>query len=169
MLVLGSPMQRNLLPGVTHEQAMEYAADVLRASTAAIEELGAVLALEPLGPAEGNFLNTAASAIALIEQVGSPNCRLHLDTKAMSSEARPIPEIIRSSAAYLEHFHANDANRLGPGFGEIDFVPILEALRQIDYQRWVSVEVFDYSPGADRLARESIEYLRGCLARSADV
>src|SRR5205823_8743227 len=32
LMVLGSPQQRNLLPGVTHEQAMELAADCLRRS-----------------------------------------------------------------------------------------------------------------------------------------
>jgi sugar phosphate isomerase/epimerase len=81
----------------------------------------------------------------------------------MSAEGRPIPDIIRENAPYLEHFHANDANRLGPGFGQIEFVPIFEALGQIDYRGWVSVEVFDYTPGPERLARQSIDYMRACL------
>ena len=66
----------------------------------------------------------------------------------------------------MDHFHANDANKLGPGFGEIDFVPIFEALGQIDYRGWVSVEVFDYSPGVERLARESIEYMQACAEKA---
>ena len=122
-----------------------------------------VLAVEPLGPAEGDFLNTAAEAVTLIEMVDDPRCRLHLDCKAMSSEAAPIPDIIRANAANLEHFHANDANKLGPGFGDLQFEPIFQALADVDYQGWVSVEVFDYSPGIERLARESIEYMRRCL------
>lgn len=167
VLVLGSPLQRNLRDGMTHEQGVELAVEVVRQALPVIEDCDVVLAIEPLGPAEGNFLNTAAAGIDLIERVGSPHCRLHLDVKAMSSEGRPIPDIIRSSAPYIEHFHANDANRLGPGFGEIDFVPIFEALGEIDYRGWVSVEVFDYSPGVERLARESIEYMQDCLGRLA--
>ena len=49
------------------------------------------------------------------------------------------------------------------GFGELDFRPILKKLEEIDYDGWVSVEVFDYEPGAERLARESIRYMRECL------
>ncbi len=164
VLVLGSPKQRNLLPGVTHDQAMEYAADVLRGVVPTLEDCGVVLAVEPLGPLEGDFLRTAELGIRLAEMVGSPHCRLHLDVKAMSTEQKPIADIIRDSAPWIEHFHANDPNMRGPGMGEVDFRPILAALQEINYPGWVSVEVFDYAPGAEVLARDSIEYMQRCLA-----
>lgn len=163
VLVLGSPMQRNLLPGVSHDQAMEYAADTLRGAMPFVEECGLVLAVEPLGPEEGDFLRTAELGVKLIEMVDSPRCRLHLDVKAMSTEGKPIDAIIRDNANLLQHFHANDPNRRGPGMGEVDFKPILAALQEIDYQGWVSVEVFDYEPGIETLARESIENMKACL------
>jgi sugar phosphate isomerase/epimerase len=165
VMVLGSPMQRNLLPGVSHDEAMKFAADVLQSAAPALEENDVVLAVEPLGPQEGDFLNTAELGVRLIEMVGHPRVRLHLDVKAMSTESCPIPEIIRQYAPHLEHFHANDPNRRGPGMGKVDFLPIFAALREIDYQGWVSVEVFDYDPGAERLARESIDYMRRSLER----
>lgn len=168
LMVLGSPMQRNLLPGVTHEEALRHAADVIRGALPAFAECGVTLAVEPLGPQEGDFLRTAALGCDLVEMVASPQCRLHLDVKAMSSEGKPIPDIIRDSARHIAHFHANDANRRGPGMGEIDFVPIFAALKEIDYQGWVSVEVFDYEPGVERLARESMENMRKSLAAVGD-
>lgn len=162
IMVFGSPLQRNVQPGVSMEDAMKYAAEVFQATMPTLEECGVTLAIEPLGPAEGNFLNHAADGVELMKMVDHPNCQLHLDCKAMSSEGQPIPDIIRANAAHMAHFHANDANRLGPGFGEIDFVPIFQALADVKYDGWVSVEVFDYSPGVERLAKESIDYMRKC-------
>ncbi|MCU0982454.1 MAG: sugar phosphate isomerase/epimerase [Pirellulaceae bacterium] len=164
VLVLGSPKQRNLLPGVTHDQALEYAADVLRGVVPTLEDCDVVLAAEPLGPEEGDFLRTAELGVQLIRMVDSPRCRLHLDVKAMSTEQKPIVDIIRDSAPWIEHFHANDPNRRGPGMGNVDFLPIFAALQEINYQGWVSVEVFDYTPGVETLARASIEYMQRCLS-----
>ena len=159
-LVLGSPQQRNLLAGVSHEQAEEYAANVLGSALRFMEDHGLSLALEPLGPAEGDFLNTAASAVRLIERTNSSACRLHLDVKAMASEAEPIAKIIRDNADHLQHFHANDPNLLGPGMGEVEFPPILEALQDVGYDGWVSVEVFKYEPSRDEIARRSFQNLQ---------
>jgi sugar phosphate isomerase/epimerase len=164
VMVLGSPQQRNLLPEVTHEQAMELAADCLRRTMPTLEACGVTLAVEPLGPTDGNFLLTAELGRQLCEMVGSPHCRLHLDCKAMASEQKPIPQLIRENANLLEHFHANDPNLRGPGMGDLDFVPIFQALAEIDYRGWVSVEVFDYTPGVESLAQESIDYMQGCLS-----
>ena len=167
ILVLGSPQQRNLREGVTHAEAMRLAADTIQQALPALEECDVTLAVEPLGPAEGDFLNRANQAVELVEMIGSPNCRLHLDVKAMSSEQKPVPEIIRDSALLLAHFHANDPNLKGPGMGDVEFEPIFQALGEIDYRGWMSVEVFDYSPGPETLARDSIDYLQDCLARLA--
>ncbi len=163
VMVFGSPQQRKLLPGVTHQQALDYAVEVFQRIMPALEENQVVLAVEPLAPSEDDFLTTAEAAEELIDRVDHPHCRLHLDCKAMSSEQVPIPELIRRHKDRLEHFHANDPNLQGPGFGQLDFVPIFKALREVGYRGWVSVEVFDYTPGPERLARESIRYMQQAL------
>lgn len=165
LLVFGSPQQRNLLPGVTREEAMKRAAEVFRGLLPVLEKTDTLLALEPLSPETTTFLTTAAEGVELVKMVDSPLCRLHLDCRAMSSEPTPIPDLLRAHRAWLVHLHANDPNSQGPGFGKLDFVPIFQALAEIGYTGWVSVEVFDYAPGPERLARESIRYMRECLAK----
>jgi sugar phosphate isomerase/epimerase len=164
IMVLGSPKQRNLLPGVSHEDAEAYACEVLHGAMSTCKRFGVTIAVEPLGPAEGDFLLTAESGIRLIKEVDSPYCKLHLDVKAMSSEAKPIPDIIRDSRDWLVHFHANDPNLLGPGMGNVAFEPIFAALKEINYDGWVSVEVFNFEPGPEKIARESMEYMQSVLA-----
>jgi len=125
------------------------------------EKRGAVVALEPLTKRETNFLTTAEETVRLIEEVGSPAVRLHLDVKAMVHGERKRPEVvIREMKDYLAHFHANDANLRGPGFGETDFRPIAEALADVGYEGYVSVEVFDFSPDPEAIATGSLRYLR---------
>jgi sugar phosphate isomerase/epimerase len=159
IMVFGSPPQRNLAEGVTDQQGFDRAVEVFKSVAPTLEQYEVTLALEPLGPEEGNFMLTAESAIGIAGAIDSPYVKLHLDVKAMSTEAKPIPEIIKESRDWLVHFHANDPNRLGPGMGEVDFAPIFEALDEIRYGGWVSVEVFDYEPGVDSLAGDSIAYM----------
>lgn len=159
-IIVGSPKQRNVGDGVTYEQAWEWATDVFRDSVKRAEERGVVICFEPLAPSETNFVNTAAEGIRFAEQFASPGMSIILDVKAMSSEDKPIPQIIHESAGKFAYFHANDANLKGPGFGDVDFHPIAAALRDASYDGMVSVEVFKFEEGPEVIASKSIEYLR---------
>jgi sugar phosphate isomerase/epimerase len=160
VLIIGSPKQRSLLPGVSFDQAMQFAQEVFTPSLPICAQRNVTLAMEPLGPKETDFLNTAQQTIDLIRRINHPCFRLNLDVKAMSSESKAISEIIAESAPYIAHVQVNDPNLLGPGMGEVRYEPIIAALRQAGYDGWLSVEAFDFKPGAMNIARKSIEYLR---------
>jgi sugar phosphate isomerase/epimerase len=51
----------------------------------------------------------------------------------------------------------------GPGFGDVDFKPILRTLKEVGYNGYVSVEVFDFKPDPETIARESLRYLKASL------
>lgn len=160
IMVFGSPKQRSVEEGLTYQQAWDLAKDTFMRLRKPLAQSDVTFCLEPLGPQETNFMNTADEALRMVGEIGDPNIQLLLDVKAMSTESRNMGDIIRSSAGYVKHFHANDANLRGPGFGDTDFRPVVEALREIRYDGWVSVEVFDFSPDPETIASKSMEYLK---------
>jgi sugar phosphate isomerase/epimerase len=169
VLVLGSPQQRNVLAGVTPEQAWELATATVADAVRRAEERAVILCLEPLAPAETNFINSAALAIRFARQFNSPAMQIVLDVKAMCAEPGSIPEIIRQSWPAFAHFHANDSNLKGPGFGKVDFRPIATALKEVGYAGYVSVEVFQIEEGPELIAKRSLEYLRQMFSGGANV
>jgi sugar phosphate isomerase/epimerase len=158
-MIFGSPAQRRLEDG-DGEGAWERTVDSYRQVLPDLEERGVILCQESLPLPESDFITTAEEAARMVRAVEHPNFRMMLDVKSMCSEPQPPAETIRRHAPLACHFHANDANRRGPGFGETDFRPIAAALKETGYRDWVSVEVFDYSPDPETIARESLRYLR---------
>jgi len=160
VIIFGSPKQRCIAPELTRQQAWNYALETFCGIVPTLEDRGITFCLEPLAPEETNFINTADDAAEIISAIDSPSFQLLLDVKAMSSEQTPIPQIIQKHKSIVKHFHANDANKRGPGFGNTDFTPIAAALKEINYTGWVSVEVFDFKPDPVTITTESINYLR---------
>ncbi len=163
ILVFGSPKQRSIEKNSSYEETRKRAKEVFISSLGKAEKRGITVCLEPLARRETDFINTAEEAVSLIKEINHPNFKLHLDVKAMSDEKRPIHEIIKENKDYLFHFHANDANGLGPGFGETDFNPIIKALKEVKYSGFISVEVFDTSSGPRKIAKDSLAYLKKFL------
>ena len=166
LMVFGSPKQRSLSPGVSWDQAFDFAADTFRRAMPGVADHGVRICMEPLAPVETDFINTCAEGARLMDAVGHPSFVLHLDVKAMSSESTPVPDLIRQYASRTGHFHANDPNMRGPGFGDTDFVPIFRAIEESGYTGWVSVEVFDYKPDPQTIAQRSIDYMKTALRES---
>lgn len=165
-MIVGSPKQRNLNFTTPTSVGMDRAHEVLRDAVRAAEDRGVVLCFEPLAPFETNFVNRAADARALADRFASPAMSIILDVKAMCGEpggdgtATQVPSIIRAHAGRFDYFHANDRNLKGPGFGDVDFVPIADALRETRYTGVVSVEVFNFDEGPEVIAQQSRRNLR---------
>ena len=162
VMVIGSPKQRSLVDGQSYEEGWKCAVEMFRGACDRARDAGVTLCIEPLGKAETNFINTVAEALKMMREINHPNFKVHLDVKAMAAEGKPsIPDIIRSVRAEdIGHFHVNDSNLYGPGMGDIDYGPIAVAVREIGWNKWLSVEVFKYDPDPTTIARKSIECLK---------
>ena len=159
-MIFGSPKRRDVLPGVQMADAVRWTRETFADAIRVAEATGVTICMEPLAPSETNFLNTADETLALTEPVGSKAFQIMLDVKAMCSESKPIESIIQDCRGRFAYFHANDRNLKGPGFGDVDYAPIVAALREARYDGTVSVEVFRFEEGPEVIARQSREYLR---------
>jgi sugar phosphate isomerase/epimerase len=172
VMILGSPKQRSVEPPTTQEEAWKRARDVLAGCTDCLADRGVYLAFEALSPKETNFINTAEQAVRLAEEVAHPNVGIMLDTKAVSSMPDPIEETIRRFGARALHFHANEPSGKGAGMPRgpedpphVDFAPILKALAATGYDRWVSLEPFDYNPDPTTVAEVGLKTLKAALPK----
>ena len=162
VLVLGSPKARMIENG---DEAGAWArmCETLASLTETLTACNTVLCPEALPRPEADFLLTQAAAWRMVEEINHPAIQMMLDIKSMCSEGPDAPAVLcREFGDRTVHVHANDANRRGPGFGDIDFKPIAAALKETNFAGYVSVEVFDYSPDPATIARESLRYLKAC-------
>lgn len=165
-LVHGSPKQRSVPPGDTRDAARERALACFVRAAQAAERCGVTYCVEPLAPAETDFINTVAEGVAIVDAIGSPAFRTMLDCSAAGqAEAEGVDALIRRwwPTGKLAHVQLNDPNRRAPGQGAMRFAPILAALRDVGYAGVLAVEPFDYVPDGPGCAARAIGYLRGVM------
>jgi len=81
------------------------------------------------------------------------------DTFHMNIEEKSIYDRIIRADGYLEHIHFADSNRLAPGQGHIDFKQIIHALRQINYNSFITAEILPI-PNQYDAAKLTSDYLK---------
>lgn len=131
--------------------------------TCALEDQTVKLALETINRYETDLLNTAASGLRLVEELGMDNVGLLLDTFHMNIEEPSLTESIMATGDRLFHVHIADSNRWYPGAGHINFGEIVDALDKICYQGFVSAEIMPL-PDPVTAAKKTVEYMRGLTA-----
>jgi sugar phosphate isomerase/epimerase len=82
------------------------------------------------------------------------------DTHNTVAETEPHDALIRRYAAEIRHVHINEMDGRHPGTGGYDFRRVLRALHDNNYTGWVSLEVFQFQPSGEQIARETMAYLR---------
>ncbi|GAG56213.1 unnamed protein product [marine sediment metagenome] len=144
--------------GVNRAEAEEWTIDCLRKCTEFAKEYDVRLTLEPVNRYESNFINTLNEGIEFIKRVGASNLGLLADTFHMNIEEISIYNSIIQAKDYISHVHFADSNRWAPGCGHLDFAKIVQTLKKIGYQGYVSAEILPL-PDPDTAARITAETL----------
>ncbi|TIW80437.1 MAG: sugar phosphate isomerase/epimerase, partial [Mesorhizobium sp.] len=116
---------------------------------------GVTLNLEIVNRFESNLLNTAAQGLAFIEDTGSDNIFLHLDTFHMNIEEADVGLAIRHAAKKIGYVHIGESHRGFLGTGSIDFAAIFDALTAIGYSDDLSFESFSSEIVDENLSRKT--------------
>ena len=144
-------------------QRREHHLACLKECCHAAAEVGVSLLLEPLNRYECDWLNTTENALSVIEQLGTPNVKYLADTYHMNIEEVNIAASIRRAGSSLGYVHLVDSNRCGPGQGHLPFGEVLNALKDVGYDGYLSFECLP-KPDAERAIKNSLSYIKELLA-----
>ena len=122
------------------EQEWEWAIEGIRAVGEHAATMGIDIVLEAWNRYETYFNKTLADAVKIWEATGLTNGGAMGDLFHMNMEEKSLSGAIRETGPLLRHMHLCDSTRAAPGEGEIDFQAVMDALVDIDYQGWLSME-----------------------------
>jgi D-psicose/D-tagatose/L-ribulose 3-epimerase len=104
-----------------------------------------IFAIEPLNRFETYFLNTATDAAALAQEIGHPNIGILFDTFHANIEEKSIAEGYRTVGPHLKHVHTCENDRGIPGSGHVEWKEVFQALRDLKYDGWLTIEGFGFA------------------------
>jgi len=167
VMVLGSPKQRCATGGLSPGEAARFLADGLALVAPHAVDRGVTVLLEALPANQCDVVQTLAEAVGIVRDIDSPGLCTMFDVHNAVDEVEAHERLIERHFEYIRHVHVNELDGRHCGTGDYDFTPVLAALLRLGYGGWISLEAFDFSPGAERLARESLRHLEQATERIA--
>lgn len=172
---------RDTLAGREKEHCWENSVNCMREGMKAAEDRGILFSIEVLNRFEHFLVNTCEDALRYVDEVGSPNLKILLDTYHMNIEEDSLGDAIVKAGDKLGLFHIGENNRRPPGNGHIEWDEVVSALKQIDYQGDTVMEPVVLSGGSvgavlaiwrdlthgedlDEAARKGLEFYKSKLA-----
>jgi len=159
VMVFGSPAQRCTTGGLTREQATRNFVEGLAGVEPHARERGVTVLVEALPANQCDVVRTLGEAAAIVREIGSPAIQTMFDVHNAIDEAEPHAALVERHFDHIRHVHVNELDGRYCGAGDYDFKPVFEVLGRRGYSGWISVEVFDFTPGAERIAEESLRRL----------
>lgn len=165
VMVFGSPAQRSTVDGLSREEAEANFIAGLRTVVPDLEAAGVTLCVEALPMDQSDVIVSLDRAAEIVDEIGSPMVQTMFDSHNAVDESEPHADLVVRHWAKIRHIHLNelDGSYPRPG-GGYDFKPVLQIAAERGFEGWVSMEVFDFSPGPETIVNGAIEYLKGEIA-----
>jgi sugar phosphate isomerase/epimerase len=154
------------VPGQNRQQAIDLFVEILKPLAEHAYREGVMLLIEP---EPGLLLETTDQYLEVAEKVDSPAIGLNFDVGHAYCVSEDIPASIKKAASHIRHFHLEDIaatrhhHHLIPGHGAIDFADVFRAIKAINYDGWLTVELYPNVDDPDGAAREALEVLKPLL------
>ena len=163
VMVFGSPKQGASTGGLSRAEATRHMAEGLASVAPHAAERGVTVLLEALPLNQSDVVQSLQEAVGIVEEINSPAIQTMFDVHNAIDEREPHDALIERYIGHIRHVHVNELDGRHCGAGDYDFRPIFQALERVNYQGWVSLEAFDFSYGAERLATESLRRLESII------
>ncbi len=170
------------LPGRRRtEDEWKWGVELHQALQDDLAQADVTMAVEPLNRFETYFLNTAADAVRFVEDIGSDRIGILLDTFHQNIEDKDVADAYRTCGKHLMHVHTCENDRGTPGSGHVDWPGVLAAIKELGYNRWLTIESFnshipelsaataiwrDLAASMDDIAVDGTRFLRDLWART---
>ena len=141
VVVFGSPKNRDMLD-MKKNDALDIASNFFYEVGEIAKAHNLFFCIEPTPKEYGtNFVNNTTEAIGLVKLVNHPYFRIHLDSGALTLSQENYKKAITTAFPYLKHFHISEKNLLPIGKTPVDHKKIAKILCELQYDRWVSIEM----------------------------
>jgi sugar phosphate isomerase/epimerase len=159
-MVFGSGKQRETPPGVSKGEALARFKDGLGSVAGHADERSVAILIEPLAPHLCNFINRLDEVAAIVRELDSPAVKTMFDVHNTAGETLSASDLIDKYIDIIRHVHLNEMDGRRPGTGSYDYAALFRSLQRQQYERWLSLEVFEFHPNGEAVAAESLRFLK---------
>jgi D-psicose/D-tagatose/L-ribulose 3-epimerase len=168
------------LPGRRRTQdEWNWAVEAYQSLGSTLDSNGITLGIEPLNRFETFFLNTAGDAARLCDQIAHPKIGILFDTFHANIEEKDMAAGFQIAGRHLKHVHISENDRGTPGSGHVPWNRVFQALRELNYDGWLTIESFafaipeisaaaaiwrDIEPTPGQIAFEGVKFLKAQIA-----
>ena len=167
VMVFGSPAQRGTSQGISIIDATSYFAEGLAKVADHAKDRNVTILVESLPKSQTDVVNTLEEAMQVVNRIGHPNISTMFDFHNAEDETESLTGLIQKHIKDIRHMHIQnmDGTLIIPDKIPQDIIDIFGTLKKLDYNKWISIEVFDFTPGGKFIAEEGMKTFLAIEAR----